>query len=302
MAILLGEGAVRAAIVVLHKEPIVVSDPRTGWIGRPGLHDVDVSMTGGRFRVSTDRLGRRVLSPSHADSNTAPAILLLGDSFGFGLAVSDRETYPWQLSELMPDQYFVNLGTPAWGPDQELLNLEDFLRANGARHISDIVVLVCENDFSDVQRAFDTFLGRRKPVFHIGSAGLEEGSFQLSWADRLMDHSRLTWVIRSRLLSLRRASPIDPAAGEDVVIASLERIRQLGASRGARVHVFGHRRIRGKLHVTDATWMSFLRRSGAIDITTDVRSGPGGDPVSFDGSHWSREGNRRAARVIRGAL
>lgn len=302
VAILLGEGAVRAMIVVLHKQPIVVSDPRTGWAGRPGLSDVDVSMSGGRFRVSTDRFGRRVLFPSQADANTAPAILLLGDSFGFGLAVNDRETYPWQLSELMADRYFVNLGVPGWGTDQELLSLEDFLKANGTRHISDVVVLVCENDFSDVQRTFDTFLGRRKPLFHTGPGGLETGAFQLSWADRLMDHSRLTWVIRSKLASLVAARKIDPAAGEDIVVASLERIRRLSASRGARVHVFAHRRIRGRVLTTDATWGSFLTRSGAIDITGDVRSGAAGDPVSFDGSHWSAEGNRRVALVIRRAL
>ena len=302
LALLLGEGVVRAMIVVLHKEPIVVSDPRTGWAGRPGLSNVDVSMGGGHFRVSTDQMGRRVLGPSQADTTTAPAIVLLGDSFGFGLAANDRDTYPWQLSELMKDRYFVNLGVPGWGSDQELLALEHFLGVNATRHVSDVVVLVCENDFSDVQRPFDTFLGRRKPVFRTGPGGLETGTFQLSWADRLMDHSRLTWVIRSKLASLGAGKRIDPAAGEDVVVASLERIRQVGASRGARVHVFAHRRIRGGLFTTEATWASFLTRSRAIDITNDVRSGGVGDPVSFDGSHWSAEGNRRAALVIRRAL
>ena len=300
VALLLGEGAVRAAIYFLHREPIVASDRHAGWKGRPHLNAVEVVVAGMRFRVSTDELGRRVLREP-ADTIAAPTVVLVGDSYTFGLGVSDSETFQWFLSKQMPNRRFVNLGVPGWGTDQELVNLDDFLNANRGRIISDTVVLVTENDFSDVQRTFDTYLGRRKPIFHAGPGGLETGAFRLNFVDRLMDHSRLTWLVRSKLASLYRLVQIDPAGGEEVVVASLVGIRRLGESRGARLHLFAFRRTRTKSAVSDRTWSSFLNRSGALDMTDSIRVGSGGDPFALDG-HWSAEGNRRAARVIRGAL
>ena len=300
VALGLGEAAVRVAIMVWHREPIVASDPGTGWRGRADLDDVDVAMSGGHFRVTTDGAGRRVLPPGPTEIGVS-TVVLVGDSFSFGLAVNDRETFPWFLAEQHGDRRFLNLGVPGWGPDQEMVSLEQYFREAGTTVVSDVIVLVTENDFSDVQRSMDTYLGRRKPTFRMRGTELDTGAFRLSVADHLMDVSRLTWLVRSKLASIRRLARIDPAGGEEIVVAALERIRLMTEARGARLHLFAYRRSREKTGLTDAMWRSFLDRSHATDITASIFVGDG-DPIAFDGGHWSAEGNRRAARVMGAGL
>lgn len=305
VGLLCGELAVRAAIVAFHRTPIVVSERHTGWAGRPDLHDVPVTIAGGQFRVSTDQSGRRLTySLERAVTSSKPDVLLVGDSFVFGLSVDDTATFGWQLARAVPDRRIVNLGVPGWGTDQELLNLEDYFASGsmGAKPtVSDIEVVVFENDFLDVQRAFDRYLGRGKAVFHVSGAGLKRGSFHLSLLDRLMDHSRLVWLVRSKVANIPAPVRIEADSGVKVVLACLSAIRGLGEANGARVHIFAHRRANQPSSLTDSVWGDFVARAGAMDITHLFLKAPnvgGMSPIGFDGVHWSAEGHRRLAMLI----
>ncbi len=125
----------------------------------------------------------------------------------------------WHLARNMPDRRIINLGVPAWGTDQELADLEAFLRRPDSPTISDIVVVVFENDFSDVQRDFDSYLGRSKPVFSVDHGALLRGRFRLGFMDRMADYSRLAWVARSEAAGFTKPPVIDTDAGAGIVLA-----------------------------------------------------------------------------------
>lgn len=302
-ALLLAEALVWVAIVVLHRPPLVVSDPDTGWATQARLSNADVAVSGGRFRVSTDQFGQRITGESAGSVPfSSRAILLVGDSFVFGLNVDDSDTFAWRLAQSMRDHRIVNLGVPGWGTDQELTSLERFLRSHRAQTISDIVVIVFENDFRDVQRALDPYLGRRKPVFHLDGTVLVGGDFTLSLVDRLMDYSRLVWLVRSKAAGLRKPRAIESDAGAAVVLACLRRMRRLGEASGARVHIVAHRLPDRISTVSDSIWRDVLARSEAVDITEAIRSAPGPSAIGFDGVHWSSAGHRRVAFLIQEVL
>jgi hypothetical protein len=56
-------------------------------------------------------------------------IVLIGDSFTQGWAVSDAETYAWKLQARYPDVEFLNYGTAAYNGLQALLRLEEHFAA-----------------------------------------------------------------------------------------------------------------------------------------------------------------------------
>ena len=297
--LLLAECLARVAIDVLHRPPIVVRNAHAGWAARPDLHDVLVSESGGRFRMSTDHAGRRIVYPPGTSiADETPATVLVGDSFVFGLSVPDSDTFPWQLARALPARRFENLGVPGWGTDQELVNLEDFFASAPRSRVSDVVVVVFENDFHDVQRSFDPYLGRRKPVFHVSGGRIDRGNFHLSMLDRLMDYSRLAWLVRSKLASRTPAPRIESDSGIPVVEACLREIRRISEAQGAHVHVIAYHAAGRALTVSPADWHDFLTESGAVDVTDSILARPSPNLLAFDGVHWGREGNRRVAVVI----
>ena len=88
-------------------------------------------------------------------------ILILGDSFTFGTEVSDNETYPHYLQELLPDDEIINMGVFGYGHDQMLL----YLKEEGIKYKPDIVMigyLSC-----DECRNLLSFRDYEKPFFKI---------------------------------------------------------------------------------------------------------------------------------------
>ena len=306
VALAAGEAATRLAGRVLHRIPIVASHPMMGWTGRSNLHRAAKTYSGGTFRMSTDSLGHRLSYPSEqSPADDSPVILLAGDSFVQGVGVEDEATVGRQLANTLRGHHVINLGIAGYGSDQELLSIEDYFRT-GSHSVSDIVVVVYENDFRDVQKSFDFALARSKPVFRVSGQQLERGSYALSLLDRLMDHSHLVWLVRSKITYRFRPPEVRPESGVDVVVACLEEIRRVGRAHHARVQVVAHRQLGPPYghasEMSDELWREFIQKSGALDMTESIRAGPGPAPIGFDGLHWSVEGTRRAADAIRGAL
>ena len=88
-------------------------------------------------------------------------------------------------------------------------------------------------------------------------------------------------------------------AGIDLVVTSLHMMRRLAKTWGVRFHILAHYGLRGQPPFNKSIWECFLNQSGAIDITKRILAFDGPDPVGYDGGHWSAEGHRRVASIIK---
>lgn len=296
--LVLAEVLVRVAGAVMHRNPIVMSDPRAGWAGKPNLKNRKVIYGGGEFTLSTDANGQRICYPiGQSPPVGVPALLVVGDSFAQGISVNDDQTFPWMLARRTP-YHVVNLGVAGYGTCEELVKLEEFFENWPQTTIQHVVVLVYDNDFTDVQRGLDPSLGRHRPRCDIVDQTLFRPRFQLPIADRLMDMSYLFWLVRSKLALLTLHNSPPPERGVDLVLVCLGELRRLVDSRGAQLHIFAHHRLRGSPIFSDSVWKRFLDQSGAIDITDRLRNSNGPDPVGTDGAHWSPAGNALVTEII----
>jgi len=291
----LAEALVRAAIALYHLEPIVVSHPRLGWVDRPELRNVLKVYAGGRYWISTDAEGHRLSSPQSEPASPSPTVLLAGDSFVEGVGVDDRETFAWRLAAA--GFHVVNLGVLGYGTEQEVLSVEEFIANHPGEPIAAIVLFVFDNDFVDVQRPLDPYLGRTRPVLREHNGRLDRVPYRVPAIERAMDVSRLVWLLRSKWTLSWRAPdpPLEP--GIDLVVGSLATLREVAQRQQISLHVLLHHRVGAEPALFAASAKRFLDASGAVDITGRIRSGPG-DPIGGDGAHWSAEGHRRVAAIV----
>ena len=285
---------------VLHRPSIVVRDSHAGWSLAPNLRKVVVTGNGGSYRLSTEAHGRRVAYPGERPvPDSTPRVILLGDSFVNAVIVEDEETFAWRLARQFPHVQVVNLGVLGYSPSQELIRLEQFVAENPRVAIGAIVMLITENDFRDAQLADDPFLGRSKPLLRVGASGLERLPYRPAFRDVLMDQSRLIWLVSSKFAIWFAPPPAPMAPGRPVVEAAIAAVRELARSKGARLHLFGYRRVTGS-EVDDQLWQQFLGATGAVEITETFRGDPG--LIGYDRGHWSAAGHQRAAELFGKAL
>jgi len=85
------------------------------------------------------------------DKGSVGRILFFGDSFIMGLNVNSEYTIPSQLEKKVADKFEVyNMGVHGYGPDQSLLQLQQF----GEKFKPEIVVfsVFADNDFNDLYK------------------------------------------------------------------------------------------------------------------------------------------------------
>jgi hypothetical protein len=114
------------------REPVMMEpDAVLGWRNRPGHYvypgySADVES----IAVTIWPDGRRA---TRADQKSAKdSVVLLGDSLTMGWAVSDEETFGWQLQERLPGADVQNHGVAGYGTFQSLLRMRKLL-AEGQR-------------------------------------------------------------------------------------------------------------------------------------------------------------------------
>jgi hypothetical protein len=112
-----------------------IYDPSKGWVSKPHLRDMKISDNKILNTNSTGLRGKTDYNYGRNDSRVR--ILTLGDSFTFGDEVSDNETYPYYLQQLIPNAEVINLGMHGYGHDQMLI----FLREEGVKYKPDIIIL-----------------------------------------------------------------------------------------------------------------------------------------------------------------
>lgn len=300
-SLFLGELFVRISAHLFNKQPLVVSDSHAGWKGRPGF--IIKSYHGGKFSINTDSDGQRKLYPNKSVPPTGTrSILLIGDSFVQGVGVNDDETFGWILARHLP-YHFVNLGAAGYGTDQELIRIEKFFEKNTDTIVRDIFVFVYENDFFDIQRIYEPFLCRSKPGFGLDKdKALIRPGYHSSLADKLMDLSRLFWVSNTKLRLMFTPHELSPEPGVGLVIACLRSMQELCDKKGVNLHILAHHHLREPLSIPPSLWSDFLMQSGAIDITERIRTDKDKDPVCFDGMHWSTDGHKQIATLIKEEL
>ena len=100
-----------------------------------------------------------------SDDGGRTRVLMLGNSFVFGVYIDENDTLPARLqSELGGSHEVFNLGIPGWGVDQMVLAYRKYRDAIAA----DIVILVYTD--SDVARVFEAYRlpeGLNKPSFRL---------------------------------------------------------------------------------------------------------------------------------------
>ena len=97
-----------------------VYDVDLGYIPEPSYSS---SANPWSVQITTDDLGLRAIQPPPAIGPDSVAVLTVGDSFTFGGEVSDSETWPARLSELLAAPV-GNAGVFGYGLDQSVLRAE----------------------------------------------------------------------------------------------------------------------------------------------------------------------------------
>ncbi len=167
--IILGEIAVRffSPALLEHQRMFIDGDYMHSPILRKNL-DMTIGSGKNQYHLKTNSLGLRSLKEFNKSDNN---ILILGDSFTFGLGVSNDETYPYQLEQLLGDNYTViNAGfADGWGTDTEYL----FLKTKIKQLNPDIVLvgISLASDLYDVWKNewITDEKGLPVDIIHIGS-------------------------------------------------------------------------------------------------------------------------------------
>jgi hypothetical protein len=152
-------------------------------------------------RVYTDSNGFRVAQGADRnDDGRSEAILLLGDSVGFGPAVSEPETYAGLLRTRFPAQRVYNSSVIGFATQDYRNFVEAFVPAHP--EVSSAVLVYCLNDVTTTSaRNIDRLVGKDEPA---GEPSLTERLRSWTWIsdanDYLRSRSKLYLLIRHRLL------------------------------------------------------------------------------------------------------
>lgn len=112
-----------------------VFDPTKGWVTKPNVRGMKVF--NGKFLNTNSRGFRGTQEFAYGKNTEKIRILILGDSLTFGDEVSDDESYPNYLQELIQGVEVINTGVHGYGHDQMLI----LLREEGVKYRPDVVIL-----------------------------------------------------------------------------------------------------------------------------------------------------------------
>lgn len=325
-----GEGAARALGVRVPTIPRVATgerglwtyDANKGWFHRPGSEGESYrgGPDGGRIRVNA--LGLRGREVARVRARGVRRVLVLGDSFVFGVGVDEAHLFTTHLEALLnrspPARFEVlNLGVAGYSTDQEYLLLEEL----GLRLMPDLVLLVaCDNDFQGNVEDF-AYLQYYKPYFELGETGeLLRRNVPVPRLDRrqraklwLAQHSKLWNLARcrrssrpvlQRVVELFQVGVPGPVRTDPVRLtaALVAGVRDLAASAGAGFAMLntGHR---GEDTRTFHALRPLLREAGVAFHGLEAalgearRARPEGLWDFADDTHWNVDSHRLAAEA-----
>ena len=296
-----------------------------GWGLIPGASGEDHRGGPDRAAVRVNQQGFRGAGFARTKGRDSRRILLLGDSFGFGVGVDEPHSVSSRLEELVnadkeltAGQHVdvLNMSVSGYSTDQEILTFE----AEGAPLDPDVVILLmCDNDFDGNMQGFA--YGRYyKPRFVLEGGDVRLVDTPAPRAERrrpvrtwLFDHSAFQAALvgfadRPRLRRLEnflapgeaRRSPGSP---EELMVALVRKLDREVRQAGAALVTFntGHR---GEKTPLFQAIRPELERAGIAHLGLE---GPMGDARrrrpelqwDFGGdTHWNVPAHDLAARVM----
>lgn len=170
-------------------------EPELGWVCR----DMADIQFGNRFytnRVVSYRINpqgfRSRYNFAAADKRSPKQrVVLLGDSFLFGVYLDEAQTITARLEESLGDTHqFYNLAMPGWGVDQMYLA---YLKYQEALSPDVVVLLYIDEDVERLYQAFRKRDGMSKPSFAVrdGKLALRTPKEEIPWTERVLNRSVL---------------------------------------------------------------------------------------------------------------
>ncbi len=276
-------------------------DPLLGWSHRPGQQarfvqpefsvDVQINALGMRDReYSKERASKR-------------RMLVVGDSFGWGLGVEHSERCSEILESEHPEWEIMNASVIGYGTDQELL----YLRDAGLALEPDVVLLLLHpNDFEN--NANDEQYWYHKPRFVLEGDGLALKNVPVPRPTtgqllrrHVLGRTYLGEASRRLWRNLHRdnhapAEPVETLRQARVTTALLERIAGMCEGAGARFVVasvlMSADNVTAVVNTARLTGFSYLPLDSAFAAAT------AGTTFERD-THWTPYGHRVAATAIR---
>lgn len=139
-----------------------VYDKTKGWNSKPNLiyaRDNHIIRTNSKGLRGTNE-------HSYIKPIDRKRLVIIGDSFTFGVDSSDEEVFTHLLDEMMPDIDVLNLGVGGYGHDQILLKLKE----EGIKYNPDMVMLLFMD--CDMRRNILTFRDYSKPRYVLKNNSL----------------------------------------------------------------------------------------------------------------------------------
>jgi lysophospholipase L1-like esterase len=145
IALSAGEVMVRLIAPVDAMYPRWDFSPEYGLLPYP--NSVMVHEVPGKWKFTYTTNDIRTRRRTNPTASSKPAIVLLGDSFTFGMGVNDGEEYASVVETILSDRFqIVNTGCGGWGITQEIRRFYDF----GLQYTPHVVVLqFASNDPED---------------------------------------------------------------------------------------------------------------------------------------------------------
>lgn len=145
-----------------------IYDPAKGWALRPNISNMVCFKD--KIVNSNSKGIRGKTEYAYGKNRQKTRLLILGDSFTFGDDVSDNETYPYYLQELLPNAEVINFGVHGYGHDQMLI----YLQEEGIKYKPDIIILSFISE--DADRNMLKFRDYAKPRFQWVNNALQLGN------------------------------------------------------------------------------------------------------------------------------
>ena len=285
------------------RERSVIADPDLGWRYLPNVKKV------GRFwgrdePGSTNGQGWRDAETHLERGGSGQRLLLLGDSFTFGVLADYGERFSEVIEELEPGLEAVNLAMNAIGPDQELRILE----TAGVAYAPDVVVLTVflGNDLDDIRYARKN--SHSKPWYELRDGELLLHAPVVSWDERLRGTSYVAELLmrpfdRGAHLS-EYAPPWREADTVPLFAALVERMERVSREAGAHfLVILAHRpsRLAGSIDRHEDRAIEALREAGISLLDTlgpfTAAAGEARQLFASDG-HWSPAGHQLVAELL----
>lgn len=148
-----------------------------------------------KFHYTVNEYGYRGAAIDPSTATGKPTIVVLGDSYTFGIGVEDGEPYPAVLETELGYAYnVVNLGTPGWGLTQHIRRYFEFGRLY---HPKIVILQFCSNDPEDNLNNMVTRITSDDFEFVDAAAGVHRVKKYLSHS--IIQRSQLYNLYRGRV-------------------------------------------------------------------------------------------------------